>query len=256
MNSTLSPQSSVVSPRADEVSRVLIDFAEWLDAYGETSWDHQSFFAGPLGGRAKSLYYRHRLVGTVAVAPMIFCEAVLPVARRLFHHPIRFPIADAHYAMGFAFLYEAIPHCGTYLQKAIHFLDALEKTRCSQFNEYCWGYPFNWVWRGGTAKEQTPLITTTPYVYEAFLQVYEIFERASDLGLLPTVLSPLDRRDEWRRILESIARHGRFDIKDFEASENSSSCSYSPFGEGGVINAAAYRAFLLSSASRVFSNDD
>src|SRR5438477_11762807 len=106
MNSTLSPQSSVVSPRADEVSRVLIDFAEWLDAYGETSWDHQSFFAGPLGGRAKSLYYRNRLLGTIAVAPMIFFEGFLPSARRFFHYATRFPIADAHYAMGFAFLYE------------------------------------------------------------------------------------------------------------------------------------------------------
>ena len=38
---------------------------------------------------------------------MIFFEAFLPSARRLFHHPIRFPIADAHYAMGFAYLYGA-----------------------------------------------------------------------------------------------------------------------------------------------------
>src|SRR6266699_2172474 len=94
-------------PLADRISDVLKDFTEWLDAYGETSWDYQSFFAGPVGGRAKSLYYRNRLIGTMAVAPMIFCEAFLPGARRLFHHPIRFPIADAHYAMGFAFLYEA-----------------------------------------------------------------------------------------------------------------------------------------------------
>jgi hypothetical protein len=169
---------------------------------------------------------------------MIFCEAFLPSARRLFHHPIRFPIADAHYAMGFAFLYEATED-PVYLQKAIHFLNALKESRCSQFKEYCWGYPFHWVWRGGIAKEQTPLITTTPYVYEAFLQIYE-----------------LDPRRQWKEILKSIARHARFDIKDFETSENSSSCSYSPFGEGGVINAAAYRAFLLTSAAQVFSNDD
>jgi hypothetical protein len=226
-------------PLADEVPRVLVNFTKWLDAYGETSWDHQSFFAGPLGGRAKSLYYRHRLMGTVAVAPMIFCEAVLPVARRLFHHPIRFPIADAHYAMGFAFLYEATPHCGTYLERAIHFLNELTTSRCPGFKEYCWGYPFDWVWRGGVAKQQTPLITTTPYVYEAFLQAYE-----------------LDPRGEWKEILQSIARHARFDIKDFKTSETASSCSYNPFGEGGVINAAAYRAFLLTSASRVFSNDE
>ena len=57
-------------------------------------------------GRAKALYYQNRYLGTLAVAPMIFCEAFLPSTRRLFHRPTRFPIADAHYAMGFAFLYE------------------------------------------------------------------------------------------------------------------------------------------------------
>ncbi len=223
----------------ERVSEVLTGFTEWLDAYGETSWDYQSFFASPIGGYAKSLYYRSRLIGTAAVAPMIFCEAFLPSARRLFHSPLRFPIADAHYAMGFAFLYEAIPHCGSHLEMAIHFLNELTTSRCPGFKEYCWGYPFDWVWRGGVVKQQTPLITTTPYVYEAFLQVDE-----------------LDPREEWKRILQSIARHARFDIKDFKTSETASSGSYTPFGEGGVINAAAYRAFLLTNASRVFSNDD
>src|SRR5947209_19406310 len=110
-----------LNPLADEVSRVVTSFVEWLASYGETSWDHQSFFAGPIGGRAKSLYYRSRLIGTAAVAPMIFCEAFLPSARRLFHHPIRLPIADAHYAMGFAFLYELTSDVG-HLERAIHFL--------------------------------------------------------------------------------------------------------------------------------------
>ena len=157
-------------PLAARVSDVLTDFIEWLDGYGEKSWDFQSFFAGPVGGRAKALYYRHRLIGTAAVAPMIFCEAFLPAARRLFHHPMRFPIADAHYAMGFAFLYQATGD-SSQLENAIHFLTELKKSRCPKFKEYCWGYPFDWVWRGGTIKRQTPLITTTPYVYEAFLQV-------------------------------------------------------------------------------------
>jgi len=57
-------------------------------------------------------------------------------------------------------------------------------------------------------------------------------------------------------VLASIARHARFEIKDFETSPVASSCSYSPFDGGGVINAAAYRAFLLFSASQSFSNDD
>ena len=230
--------TNIANQLTDRISEVLTGFAGWLNRFGETSWDYQSFFAGPMGGRAKALYYRDRLIGTVAVAPMIFCEAFLPSARRLFHHPMRFPIADAHYAMGFAFLYEATAN-SSHLEKAVHFLSELRASHCRDFKEFCWGYPFDWVTRNGTIKEQTPLITTTPYVYEAFLQVYE-----------------LDSQDEWKRILASTARHASVDIKDFRTSETASSCSYTPFDGGGVINAAAYRAFLLTSASRVFSNDD
>ena len=231
---------------ADKVSDVLADFIEWLARYGETSWDHQSFFAGPVGRRAKSLYYWNHLLGTAAVAPIIFLEAFVPSARKLFHHPIRFPIADAHYAMGFAFLYEMTSD-SAHLERAVYFLNALRESRCIQFKEYCWGYPFDWVTRAGVIKRQTPLITTTPYVYEAFLQVTELVEGTT---------SPENQTDEWHQILPSIARHAANDIKDFRTSETASSCSYTPFDGGGVINAAAYRAFLLTSASQVLSKGD
>ena len=216
------------------VDGTLVRFTDWLGRYGETSWDHQSFFAGPIGSRAKTLYYRNKAAGTAAVAPMILCEALLPSARRLFHHPTRFPIADAHYAMGFAYLHQATGEA-SYLARAVHFLRELEQTRCGGFGEYCWGYPFDWVTSGGIIRSQTPLITTTPYVYEAFLHVYSI-----------------DRQVEWKQIGESIARHAADDIKDFPTSTRASSCSYTPFDKGGVLNAAAYRAFLLTSASHVF----
>ena len=246
-----------------EVSEVLLRFTGWLNAYGEKSFDYQSFFAGPVGGPAKALYYRYPVIGTAAVAPMIFCEAFLPSARRLFHHRIRFPIADAHYAMGFAFLYELTADL-RHLERAVHFLNELVVSRCPRFKEFCWGYPFDWVTRNGVIERQTPLITTTPYCYEAFLQVAELLEtevrgqRSDGRGQKSDVGSQKskDPRYEYRQILESIARHAATDIKDFRTSETASSCSYTPFDEGGVINAAAYRAFLLTSASQVFSNDD
>jgi hypothetical protein len=222
----------------DKVAHVLSDFTEWLAHYGELSHDHQTFFAGTTGRAAKRLYYDNKLLGTAAVAPMIFLEAFFPSARRFFHHATRFPIADAHYAMGFAFLYQATGDLSQ-LENAIHFLTELKKSRCNQFKDYCWGYPFDWVTRNGVLKEQTPLITTTPYAYEAFLQVFK-----------------LDPRDEWKQILESIARHAAVDIKDFRTSERASSSSYTPYDRGGVINAAAYRAFLLTSASLFFSDDN
>jgi hypothetical protein len=213
-------------------------FIHWLEKYGETSYDHQSYFAGPLGGAAKSLYYKKPLLGTFAVSPMIFSEAFVPSARRIFWKRQRLPIADAHYAMGFAFLAQVHDEA-KYYKKAVHFLNVLEETRCQSYEHYCWGYPFNWVTRGGTIAMGTPLITTTPYAYEAFLQVYQI-----------------DKKDVWLEILRSIAEHTMNDYKDFTTSPDASSCSYTPDDEsGGVINASAYRSFLLMSASILLTED-
>jgi hypothetical protein len=223
---------------AGEVLGSLRNFVLWLDKYGETSWDHQSYYAGPIGSYAKGLYYKNKLFGTFAVAPMVFSEAFFPPARRLFHQRMRLPIADAHYSMGFAYLYEATgdERC---LEKAVHFLDVLKQTRCPDFNEFCWGYPFNWVTRNGVIAANTPLITTTPYVFEAFLQVHQ-----------------LQPRDEWRKILESIICHATTDIKDFDSSKTASTCSYTPHDRGGVVNASAYRSFLLTTAAKFFDRDD
>jgi len=233
------------------VSDVLIKFAEWLDSYGETSWDFQTLYSGPIGGRAKALYYQNRIIGTAAVAPIVFFEAFLPAARRLFYRRLRFPIADAHYAMGFCFLYQFTSD-PAYFERATHFLDVLKRTRCNQFQEYCWGYPFDWVCQCGVIKKQTPLITTTPYVYEAFLHADQIVsQNGADVDYFNGTTS-----DELKSILESIARHAFIDIKDIPTSEASSTCTYTPFGESGVINAAAYRSFLLTSASQLFSKDE
>lgn len=215
-------------------------FVKWLDRFGETSYDHQSFFASDFGRGAKALYYRKPLLGTLAVSPMIFCEAFIPSARKLFWKPQRFPIADAHYAMGFAFLASALGQ-SQYYDRAVHFLKVLKETRSPGFQNYCWGYPFNWETRGGTMWQGTPMITTIPYVYEAFREVYKI-----------------DGDPTWRDIMQSIARHAVEDYHDYETSPNASTVSYNPDPKdpGGVINASAYRAFLLTTAAVDFSNDD
>jgi hypothetical protein len=211
---------------------VLEKFTVWLGTYGETSWDHQSYYAGPLGRRAKGLYYRNQLLGIPAVAPMVFSEAFFPAARQLFHQRIRLPIADAHYAMGFAFLHEATGN-PRHLDRAVHFLEVLRDTRCGGYAEAGWGYPFDWVTRHGVLKAQTPLITTTPYVFEALLQVQQ-----------------LQPRDEWRNLLCSTVRHATTDIKDYPFSATANSCSYTPDDRGGVVNASAYRAGMLALAAR------
>jgi hypothetical protein len=107
----------------------------------------------------------------------------------MFWKPQRFPIADAHYAMGFALLAKRSGAAEHY-QRAVHFLQVLEETRCPGYETHGWGYPFDWQTRHGVIKKDTPLITTLPYVYEAFSDIYAI-----------------DRKEQWLRIMQSIAEH-------------------------------------------------
>jgi hypothetical protein len=213
-------------------------FVAWLERFGETSFDHQSYFAGPIGGRAKALYYRHK-AGIVAVAPMIASEAFFPAARTLFWKKQRFPIADAHYAMGFAYLARTtgdVAHYG----RAVHFLEVLEETRCAGYRHAGWGYPFDWVTRNGVMKAQTPLITSTPYAYEAFAAVHQ-----------------LDGDRRWLRMMASAAEHAFSEIPDLAFGADEASCAYNPHDtEFRVVNASAYRAFLLFAAAEQFGRAD
>ena len=223
----------------DKTLRGILRFVDWLDEHGELSHDWQGLYAGRFGRFAKALYYRKPLLGTLAVSPMVFCEAFVPSARRVFWKPQRFPIADAHYAMGFLFLAQLFGE-EPYYKRALHFLEILEQTRCPGYDHYCWGYPYDWVTMRGTIKEGTPLITTVPYVYEAFKQAYQF-----------------DGDGRWLRIMQSVAQHGCQDYVDFETSPTASTCSYTPdpADSMGVVNANAYRAFFLTSAALDFSED-
>jgi hypothetical protein len=220
----------------DRIRTALYRFVVWLDRHGETSYDHQSFFARPLGRRAKALYYRNSLLGTLMVSPMVLCEAFMPSARRLYGIRQRFPIADAHYAMGFTFLARAYGQ-HAYYRRAVHFLEVLRGTRCPGYECDAWGYPFDWETSGGTIRKGTPLITTVPYVYEAFRSVYE-----------------LDKDEQWRLVMRSIAQHALLHYRDLVVSPRAASCAYTPHPDdpGGIINASAYRAFLLTRASLDF----
>jgi hypothetical protein len=121
----------------------------------------------------------------------------------------------------------------------VHFLEVLKETRSPGYDNYCWGYPFNWETRNGTIREGTPLITTVPYVYEAFHLVHQI-----------------DGDNKWLDVMRSIAEHALLDYHDVDTSANASSCAYKPDpGDPcGVINASAYRAFLLTRAGVDFSD--
>jgi hypothetical protein len=225
------------SPRS-KAQAVVENFISWLEEYGETSYDHQSFYSGSVGRNAKELYYKRPLIGMLAVAPIVFLEALIPEGRRFFGRPMRFPIADAHYAMGFALLAKDSGRI-EYYDRAKHFLEKLIASRSQGFKHFCWGYPFDWVTRTGTIPAHTPFITTLPYVYEAFKYAHQ-----------------MDQDHRWLEVMRSIADHALLDIKDIQISPGVISCGYGPYdAAGGVVNASAYRAFLLIDASLQFSDE-
>jgi len=228
---------TLARPSLLQVRTSLERYSTWLEAYGETSQDHQDFFASKVGRAAKNLYYRHKLLGTLAVLPMVGCEALLPWTRRFFYPRMRLPISDAHFAMGYAALHRATGN-RRYLERAIHFLEVLESTRCPGFAHAGWGYPFDWQTRNGIIPRGTPLITTTPYCYEAFTDVYRI-----------------DGQSRWRDMMRSIAEHSLLDYRDVAAGPGATTCTYTPSGGEKVVNASAYRSFTLFSAWKEFGDE-
>ncbi len=114
----------------------------------------------------------------------------------------------------------------------------LKETRAPGYSHYGWGYPFDWVTRNGTIPANTPLITTTPYVYEAFEAVHRI-----------------DHDPQWLQIMHSIAEHCAGDIRDIPHSAGCLTSQYFPGDPlGKVVNASAYRAALLMKAARQFGD--
>ena len=179
--------------------------------------------AGRAGGRAddpvRGLYAFR--------AAAVLEEAALPDRRRALRDGFRLPRAGAMAN-------------GADLERAAHFLRVLEATRCAGYRHAGWGYPFDWVTRNGVMKAQTPLITSTPYVYEAFDAVHR-----------------LDGAPRWVQMMQSAAEHAFTEIPDLALSHDAATCAYNPHDtQFHVVNASAYRAFLLFSAARKFARDD
>lgn len=221
----------------DRLRSSLNQVVTWLDRFGENSQDLYDFFACPYGQWAKRHYYKGTLTGKALVAPLVLMESFAPGLRSLFWHKTRFPLADAHYAMGFAYFYQATLQ-PEYLACAKHFLEILIQTRCKGYPDYCWGYPFDWETCRGNSASGTPFITSIPYCYEAFSAVNEI-----------------EPSNQYQKILQSIAEHVLNNYPDLKGPKRGYAAAYSPVDRSMVVNASAYRAFMLTRAAKDFADD-
>jgi hypothetical protein len=207
----------------------------WLAGYGPASQDLYDYWAWGYGRWAKSVYYRRAVVGSLLVAPLVLADAFVPNTRRLVRGPSVFPIALAQYADALLRTWRMTREADT-LALARRLLDLLIDHGSDVRGVRSWGYPFDWQTCFGNFAQGTPLITTMPYVYDAFVTAHEVTGEARFLELARST---------------AVACCDLFPQTEIGAEAAAS--AYTPYDARRVINASAYRGHVLADAGRRFN---
>jgi hypothetical protein len=228
-------------------------FVAWLEDAGYESYDPYDVWGTRYGRVARRLYYRKHPLGLALTAPLILMEVLWPQLRQLLVRKDRYPTADAQLALAFLNLYEIsreqeerlAPRASggrmsvSWLIKAKELADDLLAQSVPGYSGLGWGYPFDWQSVSGLMKKQTPLITATPYCYEVFTRLFD-----------------LTGDDSYGEVARSIAKFVFDDLQDTPTGPGAAAGSYTPFDRSKVVNASAYRAFVLFDAARRFHKAD
>jgi len=217
------------TPLFSTTLKSVVNFLKWLNESGQKSYDQYDFWATKYGQFSKKIYYKNMLFGIAFVSPLIILDNFFPITRKFFVPKNRFPIADAHYSQGFLNLYKLTSN-KKYLDISQSFLRILIKTSIKTKSGISWGYPFDWQTFWGNYSKGTPLITTTPYCLEAFInfQKYGIKNKYND---------------EINLIIKSISED--FPFIDLKNNQKASNYSNNKDSNNMVINASSYKAYSL-----------
>jgi hypothetical protein len=236
-----------------ELSTAVHRFCAWLVHSGGASYDPYDVFGTRYGRWARRLYYRKHPLGVITTAPLILMEVICPGLRALFVNKDRFPTADAQLSLAFLNFYEARLEQSNgdtsvlssqdrsplfWLTKAKDLANELLKQSVPGYSGLCWGYPFDWQHANGLMRKGTPHITATPYCYEVFTRLFD-----------------LTGEKHYLEVARSIAAFVFHDLKDTPTGPDAAASSYTPHDHSKVINASAYRAFVLCDAAQRFHEE-
>ena len=160
-----------------EIRKCIDGFVEWLGSYGETSYDHQTFFAGPIGRWCQNFVLQKPGFGHDSGVAFDILRGLCPFRTISFLEKAKDSLSRMPIMQWGLRCLQNWSKKKYYYDRAVHFLGELKKSRSRGYQHYCWGYPFDWVTRNGTIPANTPFITTLPYVYEAFEYVHQLDKR-------------------------------------------------------------------------------
>jgi uncharacterized protein YyaL (SSP411 family) len=212
-------------------------FLKWLDANGTAGYDPYDLWATGYGKRTRRLYYRSQKFGVVAAAPLITANSLFPAAVRRSINPKKYATSHSHLILGLAALYQ-LGFGDQNLERAVALGEELDQLKINGYSGACWGYPFDWVNRRGLWPKDTPLITVTPYGFEAVLALFEA-----------------TNQETYRERARSVLAFALNDLNNTESAEGSIASSYSPLDKSLIINASAYRAFVLARGHHLFGDE-
>ena len=210
-------------------------FLRWLDGYGCDSYDPYDLWSTAAGRLARKTYYAHKLLGAPMVAPIMAADALVPGIRRWVSPKRRYPIADAHVILG-SLEWERQTGGKEERNRAVRMGGELLAQSIPGFSGHCWGFPFEWESSRGLIRKGTPLITTTPYCFEAFL-----------------ALGDATGEPAYYDVARSAAEFASRDLNETALEGDAAACSYTPLDRSRVVNASGYRAMMLLEASARFN---
>ena len=234
------PFTALNAPGGGEVLLAACErFLGWLERVGYASYDPYDIWGTRYGLWSRKVYYAKGGLGIPLVAPLVAVDLICPSLRGLFVRKERFATADSQVLLGLLNLYQ-VTREERHLEQAVALGDEILAYSIPGFRGPCWGYPFDWqnskdaVW-----PKSTPYITCTPYCYEAYL------------GLLEATGSM-----KYLNLAAGIAEFVHGDLQDIPTGPDSAAGSYSPFDKRQVVNASAYRAYVLADAGQRFGRQD
>lgn len=227
------------NPAPERLKSSCARFLTWLDRVGYQSYDPYDIWGTRYGLWSRKVYYAKGKLGIPLVAPLVAIDLLCPSLRTLFVKKDRFATCDAQLLLAFLNLHQLTGEAKL-LDRAVALGEEIMDYSIPGFRGPCWGYPFDWqnnkdeVW-----PRNTPYITCTPYCYEAYL------------GLFQATGNP-----KYQNWVAEIAEFIHGDLKDLPTGPDSAAGSYSPFDRRQVVNATAYRAYVLADAGKHFGRAD